>query len=91
MKVHIGPYTNFIGPYQIAYFLQHFGISKNRCDQIGDLLYKIPYLNDICNLIYEKLDRKEKIIINDFDPSWIQYRKILENIHQYNTEHLNDR
>lgn len=35
MKVYIGPYVNWFGPYQMADLLQKVGVSDDRCHEIG--------------------------------------------------------
>ena len=66
MKVYTGPYTNWIGPYQIANLLQKVGVSEDRCDKIGDYLAK-TWLNKFCNWLEKKRKRKEKIKIHYYD------------------------
>ena len=56
MKVYIGPYKNWIGPYQIADLLQYIGFSEDTCHKIGERLSK-TFLNTICLWI----DSKKKI------------------------------
>lgn len=65
MRVNIGPYRNWIGPYQIADKLQIFGFSEDTCEKIGDKLY--PILGSVCEWVYEKRKRKIKIHIDNFD------------------------
>ena len=66
MKINIGPYLNYWGPYQIADLLQYVGVSEDRCEKIGDWLAKTP-LNDLCQWIMKKRKRREKIHIDNYD------------------------
>lgn len=66
MKVYIGPYKNWIGPYQIANLLQYIGFSKDTCHKLGKKLSK-TFLNTICEWIDSKKNRKIKIKIHDYD------------------------
>lgn len=81
MKVHIGPYTNWIGPYQIADKI--FFWVKNRFipdddprsqrwdykahDKFGDWLADIDWLTSFCNWIDSKKKRKVKIHLHNYD------------------------
>lgn len=72
MKVYIGPYTKWIGPYQIADMLMFW--SKN-----DDLKYDFGHwlatnkngdpslLNKFCNWIHEKKNRRVKVRIDHYD------------------------
>lgn len=66
MKVYIGPYKNWAGPYQLADLLQYVGFSKNTCYKIGEKLSK-TFLNTICLWIDSKKKRKIKVKIHDYD------------------------
>ena len=68
MRVDIGPYTNWIGPYQIADWLQKVGVSEDKCYEIGSALNKTK-LKDICQWIHSFKERKIKVKIHDYD-SW---------------------
>lgn len=65
MRINIGPYCNWIGPYQIANKLKVFGFSEDTCEKIGEKLD--PILGGICNWVYKKRKRKMKIHIHNFD------------------------
>lgn len=81
MKVHIGPYTNWIGPYQIADKI--FFWVKNRFipdddprsqrwdykahDKFGDWLADIDWLTSFCNWVDSKKKRKVKIHLDHYD------------------------
>lgn len=66
MKVYIGPYKNWVGPYQIADLLQYVGVSEERCDKIGEWLSK-TWLNNFCQWVYGKTERKVKVRIDPYD------------------------
>ena len=66
MKVYIGPYKNWVGPYQISRILKYFGVSKKRCNLLGDWLADTP-LSKICNWIDKKRNRNVKVRIDDYD------------------------
>jgi len=66
MRVEIGPYVNWWGPYQIADLLQKVGVSEDRCFSIGEYLSHTK-LNDLCEWIHSKRKRKVVIHIDDFD------------------------
>ena len=66
MKIHIGPYKNWVGTYQLADKLKYFGLSEDRCDQIGEWLGE-TWVNDLCQWIYGKRKRKIKIRIDRYD------------------------
>jgi hypothetical protein len=81
MKVRIGPYTNWIGPYQIAdkifFWVDRRGISSddpaiyNRwdyraCDKFGKWLSG-TCVGKFCNWIHERKKRKVKIRIDPYD------------------------
>ena len=68
MKVKIGPYRNWIGPYQIASILKYVGVSEDRYHDLGAMLSK-TWLNDFCQWIHDKRERKVKIKIDKYD-SW---------------------
>ena len=66
MKVYIGNYINWWGPYQIARLLEYVGVSEERCDKIGEYLNNTK-LNDLCNWIHNKRNRKIKIHLDNYD------------------------
>jgi hypothetical protein len=70
VKVNIGKYKNYIGPYQIADLLQKIGVSEDRCYQIGTFLAgkdNETLLTKICNWVDKKRKRKVKIKIDKYD------------------------
>ena len=64
MKVSIGPYVNWIGPYQIADKIPF--LSEETKENIGCWLSK-TWVNDLCNWYYSKIDRKIKVRIDHYD------------------------
>ena len=64
MKVSIGPYTNWIGPYQLAEKIPF--ISEDTQEKIGDFLAK-TWVNDVCVWIHSKKHRKIKVRIDEYD------------------------
>ena len=68
MKVNIGPYLSWWGPYQIADLLRHFGVNDDRRHRIGERLSK-TWVNTVCEWIHSKRKRTIKIRIDAYD-SW---------------------
>ena len=66
MRIKIGPFINWWGPYQIADLLQKVGVSEKRCESIGEYLSHTK-LNDLCEWIHSKRKRKVVIHIDDYD------------------------
>ena len=66
MKIHIGPYIDWFGPYQFAENLKIFGLSEERCFAIGRWLNK-TWLKPVLERIYSWRDRKVKIRIDKYD------------------------
>jgi hypothetical protein len=66
MKVYIGPYTNWISPYQIANSLKKIGFSEDRCDKIGDWLAD-TWVKTLCQWCDSKKKRKINIEIEPYD------------------------
>lgn len=64
MKVYIGKYIRWIGPYQIANLIPF--ISEDTSENIGDWLAK-TWVNDVCEWIHSKQERKIKVRIDDYD------------------------
>jgi hypothetical protein len=77
MKVYIGPYKDFIGPCQIADMI-FFWCEKYPSDEldqrwdyqlrdkVSNWLYD-SWVNNFCNWIYEKNERKVKVRIDKYD------------------------
>jgi hypothetical protein len=81
MKVYIGPYTEWIGPVQIAEKIL-FWKNKNALNtdnpledhpdsiaihKLADLLYKIPGLSRFCEWNYERKRRRINVHIDGYD------------------------
>jgi len=81
MKVYIGPYKNWIGPYQIAnavfFWVKRTGIYADEPEiykrwdyraeeKLGDWLSE-TWVNTFCNWIDKLKDRKIKVHIDDYD------------------------
>ena len=66
MKIYIGPYKNWIGPYQIAGVLAHLGVSEDRCDSVGEWLGN-TWVNDFCQWVDKKKKRNIKVRIDNYD------------------------
>jgi hypothetical protein len=65
MKVIIGKYHNWWGPYQIANLLQKVGVREDRCDKVGHWLADTR-LSIFCTWLYSKRNRT-KVRIDDHD------------------------
>jgi hypothetical protein len=81
MRVKIGPYGNWIGPYQIAdkvfFWIDRRGIFADNdpcwerwdykaCEKLGDWLAD-SWVNKFCNWVESKKKRKVKIHIDNYD------------------------
>jgi hypothetical protein len=67
MKVYIGPYKNWWGPYQIVDLLKYVGVSDNTRDKLGDYLAN-TWLNTVCEKVQEfRGKQKYKIRIDKHD------------------------
>jgi hypothetical protein len=64
MKVYIGPYKKWWGPYQIAELIPF--VSEDTSEKIGDWLAK-TWVNDVCEWIHSKQERKIKVRIDRYD------------------------
>ena len=64
MRVYIGPYTNWIGPYQIADKIPF--LSDDTRFKIGEWLSK-TWVNDLCHWFYDKQEQKVKVRIDKYD------------------------
>lgn len=65
MKVNIGPYRNWIGPYQISRKFEWL-IGEDRADKLGDWIASTK-INDFCSWLDKKKKRKVKIRIDGYD------------------------
>lgn len=66
MKVNIGPYTSWIGPYQLAGSLKKLGVSEEFCDDFGDWLAE-TWVSDFCVWVETRRNRKVKIRVDPYD------------------------
>ena len=66
MRVNIGPYKSWIGPFQIANLLKYVGVSEDVCSKIGERLGNTK-LQDLCEFIESKRTRKIKVHIDKYD------------------------
>ena len=66
MKIKIGPYVNWFGPYQLAKMLHYVGVSKDRCHAIGERLAD-TWIGNVLNWIHKKRRRKITIHIDKYD------------------------
>jgi hypothetical protein len=81
MKVNIGPYKNYIGPYQLAekilFWKDKYALDKDFphgenpdrivIDKLGDFLYAIPGFQKLCDWIDSKKKRKISVRIDNYD------------------------
>jgi len=82
MKVHIGPYNSWIGPYQIAdkifFWIDRRGIFADddprherwdykAHDKFGDWLASFDWLTNFCNWVESKKKRKIDIRLDNYD------------------------
>ncbi len=66
MKVKIGPYLNWWGPYQLCALLKHVGVHEDKYQQYGEWLSN-TWVGDFCNWIYSKRSRTVKVKIDNYD------------------------
>ena len=67
VKVNIGPYTTWTGPYQIADLLKFVGLSEDRCHDVGTWLCDNTPLEKWCNAFHKTQKRNIKVKIHDYD------------------------
>jgi len=68
MKVYIGPYKNWIGPYQIAEKILFWRDKEDdSVHEFGEFLAKSNLLVDICEYIHSKRNRKINVRIDNYD------------------------
>lgn len=65
MKVYMGPYKNWVGPYQIAEWFKPV-IGEAKAYELGEWLSE-TWLSDFCQWIDKKRKRKIKIQIDHYD------------------------
>lgn len=66
MKVFIGGFVHWWGPYQIADFLEHFCILERDRDAIAKYLKK-SWVNTACEWIHSKKQRIEYVKVDGYD------------------------
>ena len=66
MRVYIGPYRDWIGPYQLADLLRFVGVSEKRRDKIGERL-AATWVNFACEWVHKRCKRKIKVRIDHYD------------------------
>ena len=66
MKIYIGPYKNWFGPYQLADLLKHFGVSENKCHNIGGRLSE-TWVGKFLEWVHSKRKRTMIIRIDRYD------------------------
>lgn len=64
MKVYIGKYVKWWGPYQLAELIPF--VSEDTQDKIGSWLSR-TWVDDVCEWFYSKTKRKIKVRIDDYD------------------------
>jgi hypothetical protein len=63
MKVNIGNYVRWFGPFQLAYLLKYFGVSEDRCHEIGEKIPEKPF-----EWFHDNIQkRKVKVKIDSWD------------------------
>lgn len=66
MKVYLGPYRNYYGPYNLVTLLKYVGVSEDRRDDIGEWLDK-TWVKKPFDWYYAKFGRKVKVRIDRYD------------------------
>lgn len=66
MKIYIGPYIDWFGPYQLAYLLQKVGVSESRTHEIGRYLSK-TWVGTFLEWVHSKKKRDTMVIIDNYD------------------------
>lgn len=67
MKVKIGNFPTWWGPYQIANLLQYVGVSEDRCHEIGGWLADKTPLSTVCEWIHSKRKRTMTVKLDYWD------------------------
>lgn len=62
MKIFIGPYLHWFGPYECARLLKYIGVSKERCDKIAEWLPSGPF-----QWFHNLKNRNIKVKIHPYD------------------------
>jgi len=79
MNVKIGPYINWWGPYQFANLLIHVGLSKERCEKIGDCLAN-SWVGEFCQFVHGLRKRTIKVKLDPYD-TWSMDSTLAHIIH----------
>jgi len=66
LKVYIGPFKNWWGPYQIADLLQYVGFSESTTQRIGRWLADTS-LSSLCEWIHARRKRTVRVVVHDYD------------------------
>jgi len=67
MKVTLGPYKSYFGPYQLAEQLKYLGFSENMQNRIGEALSD-TWMKRVLNKIDERFKRrKTKVVVHKYD------------------------
>lgn len=66
MKVTIGNYINWVGPYQLSELTKPI-IGKRLSDKLGDHLVNIEWFCSLCEKIHAKRKRAIKVKVHDYD------------------------
>lgn len=67
MKVYIGPYPGWVGPYQIADFFCRRWLGEPRAFAVGTWLADKTFLGKFCNWIHRRQERTVKVKIHKYD------------------------
>lgn len=67
MRVYIGPYIDWIGPYQLTEILKYFGVKKETRYNIAEWLSEHTPINKICGFFHDRRSRKIKVKIHEYD------------------------
>lgn len=67
MRVYIGPYKHWVGPYQIAELTRYLGASEETQEKIGDWLANKTPLSKICEWVHSLKRRRVRVHIHRYD------------------------
>lgn len=62
MKIYMGPYRGWFGPYQLTNLLRYVGVSEKTCDKIAEKIPAGPF-----QWVHDLFSRKIKIRIDPYD------------------------
>lgn len=74
MKVYMGPYKNWVGPYQVAHVITKIGFSEEKADKLGEWLCD-TWVEKFLNWMHKKKKRKIKVRIDQYD-TWGMYETL---------------